>query len=71
MLAEQGATSAPVARLNPVAFTTSLDEAYRTARETSLRLAGPEGIDRLLRANNVVALVSPTRPAVPYGTRPE
>ena len=42
---------------------TSLDEAYRTARETSLRLAGPEGIDRLLRDNNVVALVSPTRPA--------
>ena len=43
--------------------TTGLDAAYRTARETSLRLAGPEGIDRLLRANNVVALVAPTRPA--------
>jgi amidase len=43
--------------------TADLDEAYRTARETSLRLAGPEGIDRLLRENNVVALVGPTRPA--------
>jgi amidase len=42
---------------------TSLDDAYRTARATSLRLAGPEGIDRLLSANNVVALVGPTRPA--------
>ena len=42
---------------------TSLDDAYRTARATSLRLAGPEGIDRLLRVNNVVALVGPTRPA--------
>jgi amidase len=43
--------------------TAGLDEAYRTARETSLRLAGPEGIDRLLRENNVIALVGPTRPA--------
>jgi amidase len=43
--------------------TAGFDDAYRTARETSLRLAGPEGIDRLLRANNVVALVAPTRPA--------
>jgi amidase len=43
--------------------TAGLDAAYRTARETSLRLAGPEGIDRLLRDNNVVALVGPTRPA--------
>lgn len=43
--------------------TTGYDEAYRTARETSLRLAGPEGIDRLLRDSNVVALVAPTRPA--------
>jgi len=43
--------------------TAGLDEAYRTARETSLRLAGPEGIDKLLRDNNVVALVAPTRPA--------
>jgi amidase len=40
-----------------------LDAAYRTARATSLRLAGPEGIDRVLREHNVVALVGPTRPA--------
>ena len=40
-----------------------LDDAWRTARETSLRLAGPEGIDRLLSEHNVVALVAPTRPA--------
>jgi amidase len=38
-------------------------EAYRTARATSLRLAGAEGIDKLLRDNNVVALVGPTRGA--------
>ncbi|HTU10383.1 MAG TPA: amidase [Allosphingosinicella sp.] len=43
--------------------TNGYDAAYRTARETSLRLAGPEGIDRLLRDNDVVALVAPTRPA--------
>jgi amidase len=42
---------------------TAMDDAYRTARATSLRLAGPDGIDRLLRDNNVVALVGPTRPA--------
>ena len=42
--------------------TTGLGDAYRRARETSLRLAGPEGIDRLLRDNNVVALVGPTMP---------
>ncbi|MGQ0589173.1 MAG: amidase, partial [Sphingosinicella sp.] len=40
-----------------------LDEAWRAARETSLRLAGAEGIDRLLGEHNVVALVAPTRPA--------
>ncbi|WP_165357329.1 amidase [Sphingosinicella sp. CPCC 101087] len=40
-----------------------LDEAYRRARETSFRLAGPEGIDRLLREHDVVALVGPTMPA--------
>ena len=40
-----------------------LDDAWRAARETSLRLAGPEGIDRLLREHDVVALVAPTRPA--------
>ncbi|HMG46013.1 MAG TPA: amidase [Allosphingosinicella sp.] len=43
--------------------TAGLDQAYLTARETSLRLAGPEGIDRMLREQNVVALVAPTRPA--------
>src|SRR5690606_18193987 len=43
--------------------TGGLDEAWRQARETSLRLAGPEGIDRLLREHDVVALVAPTRPA--------
>ncbi|MGZ8349636.1 MAG: amidase family protein, partial [Allosphingosinicella sp.] len=39
-----------------------LDEEYRRARETSLRLAGAEGIDRLLREHNLVALVGPTMP---------
>ncbi len=43
--------------------TNGLDDAWRQARETSLRLAGPEGIDRLLREHDVVALVAPTRPA--------
>lgn len=38
------------------------DSDYRKARENSFRLAGPEGIDRLLRDNNVVALVGPTMP---------
>jgi len=38
------------------------DPEYKKARETSYRLAGPEGIDRLLRENNVVALVGPTMP---------
>jgi amidase len=42
--------------------TTGFDDAYRHARETSLRLAGPEGIDRLLREHNVIALVGPTMP---------
>ncbi len=38
-----------------------LDEAaYVEARATSLRLAGEEGIDRLMREHNVVALVAPT-----------
>ncbi len=31
-----------------------------TARETSLRLSGVEGIDRMMADNRVVALVSPT-----------
>jgi amidase len=43
--------------------TTGFDAAYRTARATSLRLAGPEGIDKMLHDHNVVALVAPTRPA--------
>jgi amidase len=36
------------------------DPAYKKARETSFRAAGPNGIDRLLKENNVVALVGPT-----------
>lgn len=36
------------------------DPEYIAARETSFRLAGPEGIDRMMRANTVVALVAPT-----------
>jgi amidase len=36
------------------------DPEYKKARETSLRLAGPEGIDKMLKDNNVVALVGPT-----------
>ncbi|HYW17144.1 MAG TPA: amidase [Allosphingosinicella sp.] len=36
------------------------DPEYRKARETSLRLAGTEGIDRMLKDNAVVALVGPT-----------
>jgi amidase len=36
------------------------DPAYKKARETSFRAAGPNGIDRLLKQNNVVALVGPT-----------
>lgn len=34
--------------------------AYPAARENSLRLAGEEGIDRLLRENNVTVLIAPT-----------
>jgi amidase len=36
------------------------DPEYKKARETSLRLAGAEGIDRLLKEHDVVALVGPT-----------
>ena len=44
--------------------TTGLDDpAYKAARELSLRLAGKDGIDAMLAANNVVALVGPTMPA--------
>lgn len=36
------------------------DPTYIQARATSLRLAGPEGIDRLMREHNVIALIAPT-----------
>jgi len=36
------------------------DPAYIQARADSLRLAGPEGIDRLMREHRVVALIAPT-----------
>jgi amidase len=36
------------------------DPAYKKAREASLRMAGPEGIDRMLKEHRVVALISPT-----------
>jgi amidase len=39
------------------------DPEYKKARETSFRMAGPEGIDKLLKTHNVVALVGPTMPA--------
>jgi amidase len=38
------------------------DPSYKKARQLSLTAAGPNGIDRLLKANNVVALVGPTMP---------
>jgi amidase len=38
------------------------DPAYLKARATSRRLAGPQGIDKLLADNRVVALVGPTMP---------
>lgn len=41
--------------------TTGLDDpAYVEARALSLRLAGAEGIDRLMRAHDLVALIAPT-----------
>ncbi len=43
--------------------TPGLDADYLRARETSLRMAGADGIDRLLREHGVVALVGPTRSA--------
>ncbi len=43
--------------------TGGLDDEWRRARETSLRLAGPEGIDRVLREHDLVTLVGPTRSA--------
>jgi amidase len=36
------------------------DPAYRAARADAHRIAGPEGIDALLKANNVAVLVAPT-----------
>ena len=38
------------------------DPAYRTARATSLRLAGKDGIDAMLAADHLDALVCPTMP---------
>ncbi len=38
------------------------DPAYRKARDEIRRLAGPQGIDRMLRENDVIALVGPTMP---------
>lgn len=41
--------------------TKGLDDAdYKKARRTSFEAAGPKGVDKLLKANNVVALVGPT-----------
>ena len=38
------------------------DPAYQAARATSLRIAGHDGIDAMLAANRLDALVSPTMP---------
>ena len=38
------------------------DPAYRKARQASFRAAGPDGIDKLLKDNTIVALVGPTMP---------
>ncbi len=43
------------------ALETTDQAAYEEARATSIRLAGEEGIDRLLRENDVSLLVVPTR----------
>ncbi len=43
-----------------LALTADDEEAYRAARATSLRLAGEEGIDRLLAEHGVALLVAPT-----------
>jgi len=37
------------------------DPAYREARDLARRLAGPEGIDAMLRDHDVTALIAPTR----------
>jgi amidase len=39
------------------------DPAYQKALAASVRLSGPEGIDRLLKANNVSMLIQPTEGA--------
>lgn len=39
------------------------DPAYIKARQVSFSKAGPEGIDKLLKDNNIIALVGPTMPA--------
>ena len=38
------------------------DAKYKKARQVSFRAAGPNGIDKLLKQYNVVALVGPTMP---------
>ena len=38
------------------------DPAYKKAKLAAFMAAGPNGIDKLLKANNVVALVGPTMP---------
>jgi amidase len=38
------------------------DPAYRKAKAAAFQAAGPNGIDKLLKANNVVALIGPTMP---------
>jgi amidase len=38
------------------------DPAYNKARKASFAAAGPNGIDKLLKDNNVIALVGPTMP---------
>jgi len=38
------------------------DPAYKKARHDSFMAAGPNGVDKLLKDNNVVALVGPTMP---------
>ena len=38
------------------------DRAYKKAREMSFRAAGPNGIDKMLKQHDVVALVGPTPP---------
>ncbi|GGD57638.1 amidase [Erythrobacter arachoides] len=43
------------------ALATTDRPAYEAARANSLRLAGPEGIDRMLAENDVAFLIAPTR----------